>query len=463
MAATATRVSRGKSGRGKNRREVLPDYWQRAAPDLKFGEEDFRVTVLRPQEKNPADRKSALDSFVTDVEWEDAGPILHGSVTLTTEKETKPLAVGEGDVIRLESAHRRGIHYVTVWDMRVEDVNENASDGTIELTLSDELAWLQKSREDWSFKASGLKQKTGKKTKKEKEEAKEKGEKQEGEGVGDVRFKRAHGWYCHEIAEEVCRRYGVKVRRLAKGTHLIKNLTEQNASPLEVIMKAYKIERENTGRRFVVRFRRGKLEVGVMVRSKTMLLIGETLIEATVSRALQKGLATAATVTATIKGKKKQKHDKLETTVVAKRASKRYGYVHTTIHLEDPVSSKAEMRKLAKRKLITSMRPSREVSLEHPGISTLFRGDSIKLQLPELGLAEIVYVKTVSHSVSAGDYTMSVTCGFQDPYVDKQGEEIRKKICEEARKHKRKTPGFCGGRKRPQPKTAVSRAEEARR
>lgn len=430
----AAKANRGKQGRGRNRRDSLPDFWQRSAPDLRFGEEQFRLTCFRPERKNPSERTISLDSFATLIGWEDDGPILRGSVSLTKERGKRPLAVGEGHRLRLESAQRFGAPFKVLWEMRVEAVNSSASGGTSELQLADEMAWLQKSRDDWMFK----------KAKK---------------GKANNRTKRVNGWLAHQVAQEVCRRYGVKVGRLAKGTHRITNLTEKNASPLEIIMKAYKLERNHTGRKFVVRMRNGRLEVVLLRRSKTLLLIGEALIEATISRTIRKGFATAAHVRATLKDSKKERHKKLEAEIVAKRASKRYGYVKTTIRLDDPVASKAEARKLAKRKLVAAMRPSRSVTLEHPGVSSLFRGDAIRLRLPELGLTEIVYVKSVSHSVSNGDYTMSVTCGFQDPHIDKKGEEIRKKLCEEARKHGRKVPSFCDGHRRPQPRQAVARAE----
>lgn len=431
----AAKVNRGKKGRGKNRRDSLPNFWERSAPDLRFGEEDFRVTCFRGERKNPAERKVSLDSYVTGIGWEDAGPILRGSLSLMKAKGHKPLAVSEGHVIQLEAAKKQGGKYRVIWKMRVENVSASAAAGSMELTLADELAWLQKSKDEWMFKKAK-------------------------QGKGDNRTKRPRGWLAHQVAEEVCRRYGVKVGRLAKGTKRITNLTEKNASPLEIIMKAYKIERDHTGRKFVVRMREGRLEVVLLRRSKTMLLMGETLIEATITRGLRAGMATAAHVRATLKDSSKEKHKKIEADVVSKRASKRYGYVHTTIHLDDPVNSKAQARKLAKRKLVTSMRPSREVTLTHPGVSSLFRGDAIRMRLPELGLTEIVYVKSVSHSVGSGEYTMSVTCGFQDPYIDKKGEEIRKKRCKEARKHDRKVPGFCGdGSRRPQPRQAITRGE----
>jgi len=430
------RVNVGKSGRGRDRRDVLPDYWQKSAPDLSFGEERFRVTCFRG-ERQPAERKVVIDDFVTAITWEDSEPILTGTLTLQKSEGKKPMAINEGNVIRLEVAARQGGKYRRIWDMRIMDSNIGAVSGEHGYSLGDEMAWLAKSRDDWQFRKAKSKKQS------------------------DTHTHRPKGWTADQIAREVCRRYGVKVGKLAKGTKRINNLTEKNASPLDIIMKAYKLERGYSGRRFVVRMRGGQLQVVALRRSKTMLLLGETLLDATIQRSLRKTLATAAHVTATVKGeakedpkakkgKKGHKQSKLSVDVIAKRARERYGYVRKTIHLDDPVGTKAEARREAKRELVKSMRPNREVNFDHPGISTLFRGDAIHLRLPELGLQEIVYVTGVAHSVSSGDYSMSVTCKFADPYIDKKGEEIRKKRCEKARKHNRTLPSFCAGEgKRP--------------
>lgn len=240
-------------------------------------------------------------------------------------------------------------------------------------------------------------------------------------------------------------------------------------------MKAYKHERNYSGRKFVVRFREGKLQVVELRHSKTLLMLGSTLLQATIQRTMRGRFADAATVRATIgkpsnktkkteeeeaakhtgkaKTKKKgSKQEKLEIEVKAGNAIKRFGYVHRNITLEDPVSSKAEARKQAKRELVKSMRPNRNVNFSHPGITTLFRGDAVKLRIREIGISEVVYVTAVSHTIAAGEYTMQVTVKYEDPTVDKQGEKIREKQCEKARKNNRILPSFCNGppqRKRP--------------
>jgi prophage tail gpP-like protein len=446
------RKNNGASGRGRNKRESLPNYWLRGAPSITYGEERFRVRCVRGEKKKSADRNVSLDDFVTSVSWEDSSPILRGSISLQTIEGKKPLAIYEGHKILLDVAPRQGGEYRRIWEMRILSSTITASSGEHVFDLADELAWLQKSRDDWQFKE--------RKNKKQ----------------SDTHTYRPKGWRADQIVREVCRRYGVKVGKLAKGTKYISNLTEQNASPLEIIMKAYKLERNFSGRKFVVRMRGGELQVVPVRYSKTMLLLGGSLLDATISRSLRKSLATAAHVRATVKGSPKEpkakekgksksknkgsKQNKLEVDVVAKKAVARYGFVHTTLRLDDAVSSKAEARKEAKAELVKSMRPNRQVTFDHPGISTLFRGDAVKLQLPELGLREIAYVTGVSHSVSSGEYTMSVTVKFADPVKDEKGEEIRKKQCEKARKHGREAPSFCSDDDgRPKPKKADQRGD----
>lgn len=445
-AKAVARANNGKSGRGKNKRDALPDYWHKDQPDIKFGEERFRVTAWRGERKIPEQRKVDIDQYVTAVTWEDAGPILQGTLTLTVQEREHQLALYEGHVITLESAARMGGPFKRVWEMRIDESSIDAATGTYSFQLVDEMAWLAKSKDYFSFRKSKKKKKS------------------------DAVKYRAKGWTADQIVRAVCKKYGVKVGKLAKGTKLITNLTEKNASPLDVIMKAYKLERNYSGRKFVVRMRRGKLQVVELRRSKTMLILGSTILEATIQRTMRKGFADAATIRATVgkedkkskkaKAKKGSKQEKLDIEVKATKAIKRYGYVHTNIALEDPAESKADGRKEAKQQLVKSMRPNRTVNFEHPGISSLFRGDAVKLRLPELGVNEIVYVTSVAHSIAAGEYTMQVAVKYEDPTVDKQGEEIQEKQCEKARKHNRTPPPFCGESSlRKTPKKNVVRGE----
>lgn len=428
QGATIVRTPRKaaqKTGAGAARKEALPNYWLKNLPDLNFGEEVFRLTCFRPERNDPSERSVSVDHLVDSVTWEDAEPILKGTITMTKQEGKRPLGIAEGHIIRCEAAPHEGGKFRVIWDMRIMDSGITASSGGHSFSLADEMAWLSKSRDDWQFKKS----KTSKQS--------------------DSHTHRPQGWTADQITKQVCRRYGVRVDKLAKGTKKINNITEKNTSPLAIIMRAYSLERAYSGRRFIIRFRHGKLQVLALRNSRTLLLMGGSLLDATINRTIKKGLATAAHVTATVKGKSKgkkaSKHSKLEIDVVAHAGAARYGYIRKTIHLKDPVGTKAEARREAKRELAKTMLPNREVSFTHPGITSTWRGDAVKLQLPELGLQEIVYIKSVVHTVSAGEYTMDVTCQFTDPYIDKKGEEIQEKRCDKARKHNRVLPGFCTG------------------
>jgi hypothetical protein len=225
----------------------------------------------------------------------------------------------------------------------------------------------------------------------------------------------------------------------------------EGASPLAVITKAYKLDRDETGRRFVIAMKNGRLTVTQLRRSRDLLLVGEHLIEATLQESLKKNFATVVKLHATAKKAKdkkgKKKKNKLEVEVKSgKAAMARYGRIRAEWTLDDPVASKAAARRQAKIRLAKSQEPKQELSMTLPGIPTLQRGDALKVAIPEFDMVELIYVASVSHNVAPnGDYTMEVTAAFDDPFVDEKGEEIREKICKKARKRGRKVPEYCEG------------------
>lgn len=148
------RHNAGKSGRGRNRRDALPDYWHKRQPNIHFGEERFRVTCYRGERKHPKERKVVVDDYVTGVTWEDNAPILQGKLTLQTDKEKHQLAIYEGHVITLESAARQGGKFSRVWQMRIDESDIDATTGTYTFNLVDEMAWLAKTRDYFSFRKS---------------------------------------------------------------------------------------------------------------------------------------------------------------------------------------------------------------------------------------------------------------------------------------------------------------------
>jgi hypothetical protein len=285
--------------------------------------------------------------------------------------------------------------------------------------LQSDLALLQKSKDDFKFKKDK---------------------------------KHPRGWHPHDVVKAVCRRYGVKVGRLARTNHRIKNLTQQNASPLDIIIKAYERERVQEGRTFIIDYSRGKLEILPFRRSQTMLFLGPTLLEAEYTRSLKEDFATVLTVRSTksvSRGKRKKKKVRIQVPAVPRNDKfvQRYGFIHQKFTAKD-ADTLAEVRKEAKRHLLKMRKPEKELTLSHPGITRVKRGQAIKVYVPEVDLQSICFVKGVSHTVAAGNYNMDITIAWKDPYDD--AERRRKKVleerCKKARRRRRPLPAGCGGR-----------------
>jgi len=391
--------------------EELRNYWQRDEKPLEQSSFYWNITCARPDLKKGGDVLS-LDPILTSLTWEDA-LIQTASLTVMSPEREDLVTIKEGYKLKVDYAREdgTGANWHRLWELRVTNVTQSAS-GDISLEAADELEWLKRSRDDFEYK----------------------------KGDGKSRHKKKDGWLGHQIVEDIAKRYGIGVGHLAKCDARIE-ITEQNTSPLKIINQAYKKEREETGKRFVIRMEKGKLYVETLKRSRTLLILGGQLLGADVTRMLPKNVATLLSVRASSK-RKKGEHKKIEVEVQASRdIRKRFGVIHNFWEIDEKVDSKAKVKKLAQREMKERLEPKREVSVTMAGEVTLRRGDSVKVGLGFI--KELLYVSSVSHSVSPGDYTMDVTLSFDDPYTDEEGDATREKICKEAKKKGRRAPDFC--------------------
>ena len=264
-----------------------------------------------------------------------------------------------------------GARYMNLWAMRVVpgyDANTAESitlaDGTWTLNLADDLFTMAQTVADFKYTA-------GKKTRKQ-------------------------GWRCDQIALDVCTRYRVPVRTLAKGTAYFSLAHNQThlTSPIHVISVAYQQETRRTGRTFIVRWGApdkkhpfGALEVVPMRRNRNLAKLRQQLLDATLSRIQRPGYATKIDAHVTLAGKK-CKTRKLTYTARSDAGLRRYGWVRKTINF-GRVTSEMELQVLAKRSLAQRLAPLRTAELNHPGIATIRRGDAIHIDLPEEGYSEV--------------------------------------------------------------------------
>lgn len=391
------------------------DYWHRDAPDLPFGREQFRVLVYRGG--RPTLR---LDHLVQALSWTDAEdpPMMTGAATLAqpARRGDQRLDVTVGDALVVDVADRPGGRLRRELNMRVSERTHGFQSGTVELTLEDALAYLNRSRDDFHYS----------------------------KGPGHPR-----GWLAHEIVRDVARRYRFRVGRLTRGRRRITKLSATGKSPVDVIEQAYNVEeRKSTGKKYVVAWQAGRLTVLPHQRSRELLRLGPKLVEATYRQALGEEFATVLRSSeakdAGSGGRKKSKQQE-----VRSRNSARYGRVVRRVSAAKGSSTASRRTDLA-RQLREASEPDRELSLSHPGVLGLRRGHAVQVVLAEEDLRRIVYVKEVTHSVSSGSYDMEVTCGFEDPFVA-EAEALRKRrLADVARKRRRvATAGSRTARARP--------------
>lgn len=342
--------------------------------------------------------------------WDDVTAILTGTVTCrdATFGKKQP-RMGQGDRVMLECDEGAG--FKEVWTMRVGKPTLTASNSQRSFEMANDLDLLNRSQEQFIFHSDR---------------------------------QHPHGWRSDQIILKICQDYRVPIdpgRGLVKG-HLMPwgtaghpNRMNMNGSPLDMIRNVVKWERRGHGTRLVIRYDNEHLSVLPLKRSKDLLALGPTLIEAQLESLLAPEFASAVMfrantdLTDTIsqndsKGRKKVKPSKTHILVESPASVRRFGYVRRVVFSPDAAST-AEMLQQAQLWLATVAKPLNTVTLTLKGIPHLKRGDAIQLAIGDWGLRhQVVFVNQIHHSLTANDYTMTVQCIFDDPYIDRRGLKI---------------------------------------
>jgi hypothetical protein len=377
------RQERRNSHEGQVRRPNLRRYYRHRLRDVRPGDFTFHTLLLRITPKGV--EKIPLDSLVSQIQWIDEGPVLTGNLSVKRAEPLHPLPIRDRDRVRL-FVHWNGRWY-RLWEMVVDgDPVPQLETAEESVALTDDLDALKRNKREWEFKKSKKKPK---------------------------------GWRADQIAREVCRREGVKPGRIAKGTVYIEKL-KLDGSGLEVIRRAYAREKKKTERKFVTRLRDGKLDVLPLRRNRVLFEIKGILRGGSLEGRRKKGRpATVIEAKGTIDGKK------VEERVFRRGPLRRFGLSREEKSY-GRVKSKAELREEAMRDLAEELKVTRTATLEIPGIPFIERGDTVRWINDERGWSgpakgtrnrEFAYVRGITHTVSAGDYTSSVTLAQVDPYL----------------------------------------------
>lgn len=359
---------------------------------LDFGRERLRFTLRREQRRLTA---LNIDPYVEHVDWARDNQVRTGELNFY-----RPLtglqagAIAEGDRVLCEvDLHGTG-QWRRLWYMTVDTPQHQIVQGTLSMALKAGLKTAQESKAAFSLKGKDARQ----------------------------------------ITLEVARRFHIQVGPLPEAHHKIDKLVRKSASPVDVVTAAWAAERTATGRRFDVDLSRGRIDVTELREPFYMLLLGPAIIDAAVQQTLR-SMASAVIVTSTRRvGGRRQK---LRVKVVDEARVNRHGYI--VRHVNHPnLASAAAARRWGLRWLARQAKPTEDITFTHPGLPFLDKGDALRLTLADADLNNLLcFVKSANHQCSAGSYTMDVTVGLSDPWVDVKAERVKKMKANAARARKR--------------------------
>lgn len=408
MITTAAGSQRKRTERGRARRNLPRVAYERKARDTQLGREQFRVSALRGRGLPRVD----IDNLVEEITWEDTTAVTTGTVRM--RDYGKPIFFKAGHQVLLEVQTMPGGAWKELWRMRAWKPTQSYVDGSRTFELANDLALLQGSRDDFKYTKN-----------------------------------RAHprGWLVHQAIRDVARRYGLKIAALPRTRTRVKKLVMLNSSPYDVIVRLMKMERRETGRRYVLSMEKGKLAIRPLKRSQRLLMLGPLLIDASLNESMKETFATALTVRNTIRrgtqrdgtSRKRQTSRKISVKVSSRAGVRRFGFIHQIVNAPH-ADSAAEARAYGRRRLAKLMQPTKEITLSHPGIPGLKRGDALKLLLPDRALTRMIWVKSATWQLTQGDFSVSLTVAMDDPFKPVKANRTKAKRDAAARRRGRKQP-----------------------
>lgn len=401
MASTAYSTSR----QGQQRSDPAEAHYGLARiPDL-TRVPSFRFFVVHRGKRTPI--------RVTSANWDDVNALTSGQVGLTDiALDPDRVTPHNGDQIFCEVNEGGG--FGELWRMRVYEPELTVSSESRTVKLINDLELLRRSEGEFHYRRTRVN--------------------------GKPSGAHPHGWTGPQIINDVCTRYRVKIGALYHSTYRFSGIgwKDKTVSPLEVIRNVILKERRINGRRLVIRYDRGKLYVVPFTRSPGLIALGANLIEAAYQESLAEQFGTAVLVradwmktssTVDAKGHLRKKPEKMFAYVTSPESIAQFGYVRRVFYSPD-ASTQSELRKEGATWLAAAAKPVRTLTLTHPGIPRLRRGDAIRLGLGQDALRrQIVYVYETHHRINGpGDYTQETTVIFDDPYVDTRGRSILWKL-----------------------------------
>ncbi len=374
-------------------REDLKNYWPQRARALEYGREDFRFTLIRNARRLP---RVSLDRMITHANWQRDNGQVTAEINFTAPDDAAGLiAPGDEVLCEVAAAGRASAAWQPRWRLKVDEPSHGLEDHMVSVALSGTRSALTRGKLAWKFRSD-----------------------------------RAHpaGWTATQITRQVCERLGVQIAALPASSHRIAKLVDGDALGVDIIVRAWKAEREATGRQFDLDLSTGQLRLTELRVPEYMVVLRDDIISGTIQQSIRE-MATTAIATATVRPRGSKKARKLRVTVSDPELVLEYGHIPRTFNAPRSagISSEAELRRWARRQLEQSHTPSQAIDLTLPGMAFADRGDATRVVIPRFGIDRVAYFSAVRHDLSAGSYTMQVTVDFtDDPYADARKERADK-------------------------------------
>jgi hypothetical protein len=403
----AGRNERANSAEGRVKKPNLTAIYSKKMSSVTAGDFEFRLKVY-------GGARAHVLRNVTSFSWADEESALTGSVSLQRGSDApNEMQVAAGDRMACDVRAGGSGSWFRLWVMEVQAPGSDSRADTIQ--LADDMIRLKRGKRDWAYRTTRS---------------------------------RKRGWFAHEIARDVARKIGVRVGTLAKGTKRIRRLVKDDALPLAVLIAAYAEEAKETGLRFVIRLRDGKLEIVPLRRNGVIYVIDGNERSIDLQESQKKNPVTVINAKARI-GRGKDAKKVKATVTGGKAVVDRFGEVEKD---EDygVVKTRAEMIKLARRDLAEEVRITRTATLSIGGIPFLRRGDGCRWITREAGWhgssfrskdRSYAFVRAARHSVDPGEYVTEIDLVQDDPFLKDQErlDKERREKAEQRRKRARKT------------------------
>jgi hypothetical protein len=389
------------------------DPWQRPGPTIRLLGNDFQLWLIRK-----GFGRIRIDTLATDLSWDDAQPVLTGQLNLRVAQDTtKSFEAHPGDLIVLK-ARDTDARMKEWWRMKITTPGTDYASGSRTFQLASDLHRLYDSQAEFKYRKS---------------------------------TDHPKGWTGLEIIEDVLDQYGFDAGEIPADLAKIR-ITKYGpvvAAPSDVLVMVLNRFHREHGKRYIIAYDHGQVNIRPYQRTARMLELGTLLSQAGYSAAISSSFATAVYMRSTgtkAAGTDKNKHRKvthrpLRTLVEADDAIERYGLITRMGFVY--ADSEQELVQLGKHHLTMIVTPDRTITATHPGVVGLRRHDAVRINVEadEDIFDQVLFVESVSFSLSGGQFDMQVTLSMDDPFVSPAVDAVKDTREEVQARRGRKTSG----------------------